>query len=179
MDPQQRVALEVAWEALENAGLAPDKLSETRAAVMLGVYYNEYQSLAAQNINTIDAYSATGNAHSVTVGRIATCSACAVLRWPWTACSSSLVSVHLACQSLRTGERPGPAGGVNLTLRRKPNWRWVNGGCCRRAESAAPSTPRRRVRPRRGVPASWSCSSASPTPSATATACWRWCAVRR
>lgn len=119
MDPQQRVALEVAWEALENAGLAPDKLGETRAAVMLGVYYNEYQSLAAQNINTIDAYSATGNAHSVTVGRIAYLLG---LRGPAvavdTACSSSLVSVHLACQSLRMRESDlALAGGVNLTLR--------------------------------------------------------------
>jgi phthiocerol/phenolphthiocerol synthesis type-I polyketide synthase D len=119
MDPQQRVALEVAWEALENAGLAPDKLSETRAAVMLGVYYNEYQSLAAQNINTIDAYSATGNAHSVTVGRIAYLLG---LRGPAvavdTACSSSLVSVHLACQSLRMRESDlALAGGVNLSLR--------------------------------------------------------------
>ncbi len=119
MDPQQRVALEVAWEALENAGLAPDRLSETRAAVMLGVYYNEYQSIAGTNPNTIDAYSATGNAHSVTVGRIAYLLG---LRGPAvavdTACSSSLVSVHLACQSLRTRESDlALAGGVNLTLR--------------------------------------------------------------
>ena len=119
MDPQQRVALEVAWEALENAGLAPDRLSETRAAVMLGVYYNEYQSLAAGNPNTIDAYSATGNAHSVTVGRIAYLLG---LRGPAvavdTACSSSLVSVHLACQSLRMRESDlALAGGVSLTLR--------------------------------------------------------------
>ena len=71
MDPQQRVALEVAWEALENAGIAPDKIGESRTAVMLGVYYTEYQSAAAENPDTIDAYSATGNAHSVTVGRIA------------------------------------------------------------------------------------------------------------
>ncbi len=119
MDPQQRVALEVAWEALENAGLAPDRLSETRAAVMLGVYYNEYQSLAAGNPDTIDAYSATGNAHSVTVGRIAYLLG---LRGPAvavdTACSSSLVTVHLACQSLRMRESDlALAGGVSLTLR--------------------------------------------------------------
>lgn len=119
MDPQQRIALEVAWEALDNAGLAPDRLGETRAAVMLGVYYNEYQSLAVQNLNTIDAYSATGNAHSVTVGRIAYLLG---LRGPAvavdTACSSSLVSVHLACQSLRMRESDlALAGGVNLALR--------------------------------------------------------------
>ncbi len=43
MDPQQRVMLEVAWEALEHAGIAPDRLAGTRAAVMMGVYYTEYQ----------------------------------------------------------------------------------------------------------------------------------------
>jgi phthiocerol/phenolphthiocerol synthesis type-I polyketide synthase D len=119
MDPQQRVALEVAWEALENAGLRPDQLGETRAAVMMGVYYNEYQSAAGGNPATIDAYSATGNAHSVTVGRIAYLLG---LRGPAvavdTACSSSLVSVHLACQSLRMRESDlALAGGVNLSLR--------------------------------------------------------------
>src|ERR1700731_151065 len=71
MDPQQRVLLEVAWEALEHAGIAPDSLAGTRAAVMMGVYYSEYQTSSAANPDSIDAYSATGNAHSVTVGRIA------------------------------------------------------------------------------------------------------------
>src|ERR1700689_1338155 len=47
MDPQQRVLLEVAWEALEHAGIAPDGLSGTRAAVMMGVYYSEYKTVSA------------------------------------------------------------------------------------------------------------------------------------
>lgn len=119
MDPQQRVVLEVAWEALENAGLAPDAVGEIRGAVMLGVYYNEYQSASAGNPDTIDAYSATGNAHSVTVGRIAYLLG---LKGPAvavdTACSSSLVSIHLACQSLRMRESDlALAGGVSLSLR--------------------------------------------------------------
>ncbi len=119
MDPQQRVVLEVAWEALENAGLAPDSVSEIRGAVMLGVYYNEYQNTSAGNPDTIDAYSATGNAHSVTVGRIAYLLG---LKGPAvavdTACSSSLVSIHLACQSLRMRESDlALAGGVSLSLR--------------------------------------------------------------
>ncbi len=119
MDPQQRLLLEVAWEALENAGLAPDHLIGTRAGVMMGVYYNEYQSASATNPDGIDAYSATGNAHSVTVGRIAYLLG---LRGPAvavdTACSSSLISVHLACQSLRMRESDlALAGGVNLILR--------------------------------------------------------------
>lgn len=119
MDPQQRVLLEVAWEALEHAGIAPDGVAGTRAAVMMGVYYSEYQSTSAANPDTIDAYSATGNAHSVTVGRIAYLLG---LRGPAvavdTACSSSLVSVHLACQSLRLRESDlALAGGVSLILR--------------------------------------------------------------
>ena len=119
MDPQQRLLLEVAWEALEHTGIAPDRLSGTRTAVMMGVYYNEYQSASAGNPDGIDAYSATGNAHSVTVGRIAYLLG---LRGPAvavdTACSSSLVSVHLACQSLRMRESDvALAGGVNLILR--------------------------------------------------------------
>ena len=119
MDPQQRVLLEVAWEALENAGLAPDSLGGTRTAVMMGVYYTEYQNSSAGNPDTIDAYSATGNAHSVTVGRI---SYLLGLKGPAvavdTACSSSLVSIHLACQSLRMRESDlALAGGVSLNLR--------------------------------------------------------------
>jgi phthiocerol/phenolphthiocerol synthesis type-I polyketide synthase D len=119
MDPQQRVLLEVAWEALEHAGIAPDRMGGTRAGVMMGVYYNEYQTSSAATPDSIDAYSATGNAHSVTVGRIAYLLG---LRGPAvavdTACSSSLVAVHLACQSLRLRESDlALAGGVNLILR--------------------------------------------------------------
>ncbi|HEV7420947.1 MAG TPA: polyketide synthase, partial [Mycobacterium sp.] len=119
MDPQQRVLLEVAWQALEHAGLAPDRLGGTRAAVMMGIYYSEYQAASAVNPDTIDAYCATGNAHSIAVGRIAYLLG---LRGPAvavdTACSSSLVSIHLACQSLRLRESDvALAGGINLILR--------------------------------------------------------------
>jgi phthiocerol/phenolphthiocerol synthesis type-I polyketide synthase D len=119
MDPQQRVLLEVAWEALEHAGFAPDKMGGVRAAVLVGLYYTEYQAVSGANPDTIDAYSATGNAHSVAVGRIAYLLG---LRGPAvavdSACSSSLVSVHLACQSLRLRESDiALAGGVNLILR--------------------------------------------------------------
>jgi phthiocerol/phenolphthiocerol synthesis type-I polyketide synthase D len=119
MDPQQRVMLEVAWEALEHAGIAPDQLAGFRAAVMMGVYYTEYQGISAANPDSIGAYSATGNAHAVAVGRIAYLLG---LRGPAiavdSACSSSLVTVHLACQSLRLRESDlALAGGVSLILR--------------------------------------------------------------
>ncbi len=119
MDPQQRVMLEVAFEALEHAGIGPDELSGIRAAVMMGVYYTEYQGISAANPDHIDAYSATGNAHAVAVGRIAYLLG---LRGPAvaidSACSSSLVTIHLACQSLRLRESDlALAGGVSLILR--------------------------------------------------------------
>ncbi len=119
MDPQQRMLLEVAWEALEHAGIPPDSLGGTRTAVMMGVYFNEYQSMLAASPQSVDAYSGTGNAHSITVGRI---SYLLGLRGPAvavdTACSSSLVAVHLACQSLRLRETDlALAGGVSITLR--------------------------------------------------------------
>ena len=119
MDPQQRMLLEVSHEALENAGIAPDSLSGSRTSVMMGVYFNEYQSMLAASPEHVDAYSGTGNAHSITVGRI---SYLLGLRGPSvavdTACSSSLVAVHLACQSLRLRETDlALAGGVSVTLR--------------------------------------------------------------
>ena len=119
MDPQQRLMLEVAYEALEHAGIATEDLSGVKAAVLMGVYYGEYQTISAANPDAIDAYSATGNAHAVAVGRIAYLLG---LRGPAvaidSACSSSLVTIHLACQSLRLRESDlALAGGASLILR--------------------------------------------------------------
>ena len=119
MDPQQRMVLEVAWEALEDAGIPPESLAGSRTGVMMGVYYNEYQAMSAQSPEMVTAYTATGNAHAVTVGRI---SYLLGLRGPAvavdTACSSSLVAVHLACHSLRQRESDiALAGGMNVLLR--------------------------------------------------------------
>ncbi|SON62533.1 Phthiocerol/phenolphthiocerol synthesis polyketide synthase type I PpsB [Mycobacterium simulans] len=119
MDPQQRMLLEVAWEALEHAGIPTDSLSGTRTGVMMGVYFNEYQSMLASSPDNVDAYTGTGNSHSITAGRI---SYMLGLRGPAaavdTACSSSLTAIHLACQSLRLRESDlALAGGVSVTLR--------------------------------------------------------------
>src|SRR6476661_2564135 len=161
MDPQQRVMLEVAWEALEHAGLAPDRLAGTRAGVMMGVYYTEYQGISAANPDRIDAYSATGNAHAVAVGRIAYLLG---LRGPAvavdSACSSSLVTIHLACQSLRLRESDlALAGGVSLILRPETQvamskWGMLSprGRCRRRgAQTTRRRDPRRRPRAGRGT----------------------------
>ncbi|HEY3909040.1 MAG TPA: SDR family NAD(P)-dependent oxidoreductase [Stellaceae bacterium] len=120
MDPQQRLALEVAWEALEHAGIPPDALRGSPAAVYLGLYNNNYGMIGrgSPNAALIDGWSASGTHTSVAPGRIAFCLG---LTGPAvaidTACSSSLVAVHLAAQALRAGECSlALAGGVHLIL---------------------------------------------------------------
>ena len=121
MDPQQRLVLETAWEALEHAGLAPDRLVGTRSGVFVGVSTTDYAQLVtrARHLDGLDVYYATGAvSHAVASGRL---SYLLGLQGPAisldTACSSSLVSVHLACQGLRLEECDlALAGGVNAMV---------------------------------------------------------------
>jgi acyl transferase domain-containing protein len=120
MDPQHRLALEVSWEALEQAGLAADQLLDSQTGVFMGIATNDYTHLllTQTGLEDIDAYGLTGNSPNVSAGRIAYVLG---LQGPTmavdTACSSSLVAVHLACQSLRNREcEAALAGGVNLVL---------------------------------------------------------------
>ena len=117
MDPQQRLLLEVAWEALEDAGQAGHQLAGTACGVFVGATNNHFADLQAASPELIDAFSGTGSATSIIANRV---SYSFDLRGPSmvidTACSSSLVAVHLACQSLWTGESHpiALAGGVNV-----------------------------------------------------------------
>ena len=118
MDPQQRVLLEVAWEALEDAGQVRDRLAGTNTGVFIGISNNDYGRIQFNDVNRIDAYAGTGNALSIAANRI---SYVFDFHGPSlavdTACSSSLVAVHQACNSLRSGESTlALAGGVNLIL---------------------------------------------------------------
>ena len=118
MDPQQRILLEVAWEALENAGIVPRQLAGSETGVFIGISNNDYSRIQFENPTRIDAYAGTGNAFSIAANRL---SYLLDLRGPSlsvdTACSSSLVAIHLACQSLQTGESNlALVGGVNLIL---------------------------------------------------------------
>lgn len=114
VDPQQRLLMEVGWEALENAGWTPEKIgSET--GIFVGWMHNDYQNEASDSFLNLNPYIATGAAGSFLCGRLAYYLG---LQGPSvaidTACSSSLVALHLACQSLqkRDCER-ALVGGVN------------------------------------------------------------------
>jgi acyl transferase domain-containing protein/pimeloyl-ACP methyl ester carboxylesterase len=124
MDPQQRLFLEVSWEALEHAGQAAGGLAGTRTGVFMGVTGFDYSQSVLQQlpVRSLDAYTLTGLASTFAPGRLA--------HWLGiqgpalsvdTACSSALVAVHLAMQSLRSGDcAMALAGGVNVLL--SPEW---------------------------------------------------------
>ncbi|MDP0398898.1 type I polyketide synthase [Tsukamurella strandjordii] len=118
MDPQQRMLLEVAWEALERAGIVPESLRRSRTGVFIGACVSEYGFLASANLSAVNAWSNTGGALSIIANRL---SYLLDLRGPSltvdTACSSSLVALHLAASSLRLKESDvALVGGVNLLL---------------------------------------------------------------
>jgi len=119
MDPQQRLALEIAWETFERAGYAPDALEGSKCGVYFGVGAADYPRLRQQigDIRQVDSFYATGEA-GLLAGRL---SHALGLRGPSkvvdAACASSLVAVHDACQALRLHECDmALAGGVNLLL---------------------------------------------------------------
>ena len=120
MDPQQRLMLEVCWEALERSGMAHDRLAGGSVGVYVGVgdsgYLQRFQEPGAPLYR--DTYAGTGNLSAFVAGRIAyTLGVHGPNLAVNTACSSSLVATHLACQALRTGDCDAAlAGGAHLML---------------------------------------------------------------
>ncbi|MFF9017391.1 type I polyketide synthase [Streptomyces sp. NPDC014870] len=119
IDPQQRLMLELAWEALENAGIVPGTLRGARAGVFVGAIWDDYAKLAhEQGADAVSHHTITGVSRGIIANRV---SYVLGLRGPSlvvdTAQSSSLVAVQLACESLRKGDSEvALAGGVSLNL---------------------------------------------------------------
>ena len=122
LDPQQRLMLETSWQALEDAGLDPDRLKGSRTGVFAGISNNEYRGLILDVSDTAEPatslYTVTGTSFNTAIGRVAFALG---LEGPAmaldTACSSSLVAVHQAVSALLRGEADlALAGGVHTIL---------------------------------------------------------------
>ncbi len=120
VDPQHRLLLETAWEAIEDAGLVLDLEGGSDVGVFVGISHNDYQIIQGTPWDSggISAHSPTGSAHSIAANRI---SYCLNLRGPSvamdTACSSALTAVHAACEHIRAGRgEVALAGGVTVMI---------------------------------------------------------------
>jgi acyl transferase domain-containing protein len=116
MDPQQRLLLQTAWRAVEDAGIAPQRLAGTGAGVFIGIMGNEWAQLSTFDYARMTTQAVSGNGYCMTANRI---SYHLDLKGPSmavdTACSSSLVAVHLACNALLAEECDyALAAGVNI-----------------------------------------------------------------
>jgi len=118
LDPQQRVLLELCWEAMESAAIKPAALRGSDCGVYVGIASTDYAYRIAEDLDAVDASMATGNAPSIAANRL---SYFYDLRGPSiamdTACSSSMVAFHQACQAITSGEcSQALAGGISLHL---------------------------------------------------------------
>ena len=117
MDPQQRILLEVAWEAIERTGIVPSSLKGSRTGVFIGLMPNEYgMPIWKWQQGETAGYMGTGTSPSVASGRI---SYLLGLEGPAitfdTSCSSSGVAIHNAVRSLRSAETDlALAGGCSV-----------------------------------------------------------------
>ncbi len=118
MDPQQRIALETVYEAIESAGYSISQLRGSSVSVFVGQMTDDYRDVITRDLDCHSQHAGTGLSRSIVANRIS-------YAFDWrglsvnidTACSSSLVGVHQAVQSLRSAESElAVVVGVNLVF---------------------------------------------------------------
>lgn len=118
MDPQQRILLEIVYEAIEASGYTMSQLKGSSTGVFVGQMTDDYRDLLLRDFDCHPSYTGTGIARSILANRVS-------YAFDWkgpsmnidTACSSSLVALHQAVQSLRQGEcEMAVVAGVNLVF---------------------------------------------------------------
>ena len=118
MDPQQRIQLEITYEALENAGIPLDVVKGSNTSAFVASFTHDYENMMYKDTTSIAKYGMTGVGQAILSNRL---SYVFDLRGPSvtldTGCSGSLVALHQGCQSLRSGESSmSLVGGTNLIL---------------------------------------------------------------
>ncbi|GAW13747.1 hypothetical protein ANO14919_031360 [Xylariales sp. No.14919] len=118
MDPQQRILLEIAYEAIESSGYSISQLRGSSTGVFVGQMSDDYRDLILRDVDSHPLYTGTGIARSILANRVS-------YAFDWrgpsvnvdTACSSSLVALHQAVQSIRNEECDiAVVAGVNLVF---------------------------------------------------------------
>lgn len=118
MDPQQRILLELVYEAIEAAGYSMHGLKGSATGVFVGQMTDDYYDVLFRDVDNVPQYAGTGMCRAIVANRVS-------YFFDWkgpsvsidTACSSSLVALHQAVQSLRSGEaQTALVAGVNLIL---------------------------------------------------------------
>lgn len=118
IDPQQRILLETTYEALENAGQTLESIQGSDTSVYIAAFARDYDRMGYKDISHMSKYRMTGTGEAILSNRISYVfdlkGASGTVD---TGCSGSIVALHLACQTLRTGEsRMAIAGGTQLLL---------------------------------------------------------------
>lgn len=122
LDPQQRMVLEMAWEAFEDAGIKPSSVARSNAAVYIGAASTDMGMIHSDDLSVTGPYGMTGTSLSIIANRL---SYFFDLHGPSmtidTACSSSLVALHEACRAMTEEKLPmAIVGGVNVLLSPMP-----------------------------------------------------------